>query len=386
MCVGKQTTLTFTLALAPLLLLLGCSSHTGSNKLDADRVTEAGATADARDSDASDTRKTDGGVVDSRNSDSGATEDGISEAGTKVDARDAARTNDGRDAPSTIDSDPDRGSADGGVIVDAGDEAVDAVNDDVPPVSGGTCASPIPIPFTSMRANILTTNVGAAHQVNIPCAKNGADMIFSITVTSPQVVYADTFGASWNTILLFSDSCPPRATLPVTNPGLSMCNDDACGSSQSQATALITLGTYYLILSGANGESGDVTIHLDRSVTGYGALSPFPAGLGSLTGTTSGDSGTSICEADGPEDTYWWTTCPDFAGGAFSAATCPGTTFKSLLVEQVPRGAISSCNGNEDSCATVAVALPPGAGLQTLSIFGNVPNSFGKYTLTYTRP
>ncbi len=382
MCVGKQTTLTFTLALAPLLLLLGCSSHTGASALDAaDHVAEAGATVDARVSDAGDARKDDGVSVDSRNSDSRAAEAGISEAGP--DSRDAARTNDGKDAPSNIDSDPGVGSADGGVTIDADD---DAVNDDALPISGGTCASPIPIPFNSMRANILTTNVGAAHQVNIPCAKNGGDTIFSLTVTSPQVVYADTFGASWNTILLFSDTCPPRASIPVTNSGLSMCNDDACGTTQSQATALLSLGTYYLILSGANGESGDATIHLDRLVTGYGALLPFPAGVGSLTGTTSGDSGTAICEADGPENTYWWTTCPDFAGGAFSAATCPGTTFKSLLVEQVGRGAISSCNGSEDSCATVAAPVPAGAGLQILSIFGNVPNSFGKYTITYTRP
>jgi hypothetical protein len=386
MCAGKQNGLT----LAPLLLLLACSSHTAGNNADANHNgSEAGVRIDAQGAEAPITRKTDGAVVEGRNSDTAENEVAILDAGATVDSSDGPKANNGRDAAVAIDganAKKDATPVDGGVEIDAVDESADVNSGDVSPVSGGTCASPIPIPFDSMRANILTTNVGAVHQVDIPCAQNGGDVVFSITVTSPQVVYADTFGASWNTILFFSDSCPPKANTAVSTSGLSLCNDDACGSSQSQATALLTLGRFYLILSGANGESGDATIHLDRSVTGYGSLLPFPAGTGTLKGTTSGDSGTSMCEADGPEDTYWWTTCPDFAGGAFSAATCPGTLFKGVLVEQVPRAGTSACDGSDDSCATVAVPVPAGAGLQTLSIFGNIPSAFGAYTLTYTRP
>jgi hypothetical protein len=218
--------------------------------------------------------------------------------------------------------------------------------------------------------------VGADHQVEIPCAPNGADVVFSIAVEEPELIYADTFGASWNTILHFSDTCPPDPGAVGSADGINECSDDACDTEQSQVTAVVAYGTHYLILSGANGESGEATIHIDRTFIGNGVLLPFPQGTGSLAGVTSGNGQTVLCEAGGPEDTYWWTTCPDFVGDSFYASTCVGTSYDTVLALQIPRSGVVACNDDDiTTCgmrSTVTAALPPGAGLQTLLVDGHV--------------
>ena len=277
MCSTKQCALT----LGPLVLLLGCSSHPASNGADAKEATgDVGKSKDTLASEAGDARKSDGGVLDTRVSDTS-----VSEAGAHPDTKDAAKASDSKDVRPAIDG--------ANAAIDATDGSAVTVPD-APVHYAGTCDSPIPIPWETMRTNIVTTNVGATHQMDIPCAANGGDVVFSITNTNPQLVSADTFGATWNTILYFSDTCPPDTSGTVSQDGLPVCNDDACGTSQSQATALLSYGTHYLILSGANGESGDVTIHFDRTMVGDGLLLPFPAGAGSLPGTTSGAGGPSF--------------------------------------------------------------------------------------------
>jgi hypothetical protein len=222
------------------------------------------------------------------------------------------------------------------------------------------------------------------------CGANGADVVFSIFVAEPTIIYADTFGTAWDTMLQISDECPPT-TSAVSWNGLESCNDDACNTTQSQVEAFVGRGTYYLILSDADGESGPATIHVDQSTVGGGVISPFPEGTGSFTGTThaGGRNGSLICEANGPDDTYWWTTCPDAAGGAFSASTCEGTAFDTTLTLQIPRAGVVACNDDDDACglqSTVSTTVPPGAGLQTLIVGGTIPRAYGDYTVTYTCP
>jgi hypothetical protein len=394
MYAGKQIALT----LAPLLLYWGCSSPSTKDGSDAKgSASEAGKLTDARVSDGGDARKSDGGAVDARNSDTSA---GVVEAGMKIDASDRPQSSDSKDLAAAhdandIDANKDavianKDSADGSTKKDAPDGA-GSVDVSLPPPPAGTCASPIPIPPYTAHVDLQTTTAGAANQVDMPCAQNGGDVVFSFTNTSPELVYADTFGASWNTILFFTDTCPPDGSSPAAKDGLALCNDDACGTTQSQAMALAKYGTHYLIVSGANGESGDVTVHFEQTTAGGGVLLPLPAGTDALTGTTvkGGVNGTTLCQAIGPDDTYWWATCPDFAGGAFSATTCTGTAFDTVLSLQVPRAGISACNDDDDTCgiqSTVMATLPVGAGLQTLIVDGNLINSYGNYTVTYTRP
>ena len=385
--------------LAALALILACSSgptRNGTSERDAGAMNDGGISThvDGTTHGASDVR---GMSPEVRSA----------EAGT---ARDLPVVNDGRDATQS-DTRQDAVKSFDVVIVVTNSAAVDgggqAVRDGMTieansgvsdgPIGGsdlalprpGTCANPIPISLSTMRTEIHASNVGAEHLFDIPCAQNGADVVYSISVQDAQLVYADTFGSSWDTVLFFSDTCPPADKADEAPDGLARCNDDACATSQSQAIALLAYGRHYLVLSGAHGESGEATIHLDRTLAGGGTLLPVPAGTGALAGTTSGVGNSALCEAGGPEDTYWWSTCPDFEGGDFLATTCAGSSFDTVLALQIPRSGVVACNDDDDACgrqSTVGATLPPGAGLYSLLVDGQVGTSAGDYTLAYTRP
>ena len=259
---------------------------------------------------------------------------------------------------------------------------------DAPQPRVGTCGLPIPLSIKTGHTEVAATTVGAEHIVELPCAATSGDVVFALSIDEPSLVYADTFGAAWNTALLFTDTCPPTGS-PEDTADFVNCSDDACGSEQSQATAVLGYGKHYLILSGVDGEVGDVTLHLERAAIGNGARIPLPAGEGSLTGTTAGAGTSVLCEAGGPEDSYWWLTCPDFPGGSFSASTCIGTSFDTVLALQVPRAGAVLCNDDDNACgrqSTVAADIPVGAGLQVLLVDGQVASSAGPYALAYTRP
>jgi hypothetical protein len=391
MCVGKEAVA----KLAALALIFACSSGpvreaaTGAGTdaaIDGQGFAHSDGGADARD--------VKGAGVEAHEAEAGA----IRDLPAASEARDGAKTDGVRDGPRANDGQYSMtadGGAGGGRDVAAGDARRDVADEptasnDVAPPRPGTCANPIPIPLQTMHTDMPATNVGAEHLLEIPCAQNGADVVFSISVEDTELVYADTFGAPWDTILFFSETCPPDGNAGDNGSGLGSCSDDACATTQSQAMALIGYGQHYLILSGGHGQSGETTIHLDRTVMGSGMLLPMPAGTGSLTGATSGLGGLSDkCEAGGPEDTYWWTTCPDFAGGDFFASTCGGTLYDTVLALQVPRARVVLCNDDDNACgrqSTVTMALPPGAGLQSLLVDGHVGTSAGPYTLAYTRP
>jgi hypothetical protein len=310
------------------------------------------------------------------------------EAGLVRDLRTASDTRDGakddaRDG-STV------GDGSNSFVIDGGQQpGRDVATFDAPSPRLGTCATPLRIAFPGMHADVLATNVGADHLFELPCAENGADVVLSFSVEDSELVYADTFGASWDTILSFSETCPPEDSAGEVTSGLEGCSNDACGTSQSQAMALVGYGTHYLILSGVQGATGQATLHLDRTVVGNGTFLPMPAGTGSIEGATVGQGRSDLCEAGGPEDTYWWTTCPDFPGGDFFASTCGGTLYDTVLALQVPRARSVVCNDDDNTCgrqSTGTMTLPPGAGLQSLLVDGHVGTAAGPYTLAYTRP
>ena len=121
---------------------------------------------------------------------------------------------------------------------------------------------------------------------------------------------------------------------------------------------------------------------------GNGKNLSLPEGSGTLTGTTSGTGFMALCEAGGPEDCYWWASCPDYAGGSLSASTCTGTDFDTVLALQIPSADSVSC-ANGDSCGLqelMTTTIPPGAGMHVLTVDGDVRSSAGAYTLTYSRP
>ena len=386
--------------LAIIFLGLGCSAKASKTNGDASPGgSEAGRVPDARpdvakpsiDSGGSDARAVaDAGIDrsgiadarDSRGVDVGAQDVGASPLDS-ADARDAAR--DGGDARSDAPDAPGTGDAKDGGKDGAKDAAGEVRVDAALPL--GTCESPIPISSSVVHSDLTGSTLGADHILDLPCASNGSDLVFSFLLFQREMVYADTFGTAWNTVISFSDACD-TAVLP-TDDGMAACNDDACGTSQSQAYALLGYGRHYLIVSGVNDESGDVVLHFEHAQIGSGPLATLPQELNSVQGTTRGTGIMSSCEASGPENTYWWLGCPDYAGGAFHASTCGGTVFDTVLSLQIPRSQALSCNDDDPSCgqqSTIDTTVPLGAGINVLTVDGLAPSSFGNYVLNYTRP
>jgi len=375
-------------ALAMLLLELGCSSKASQSGKDGSaNENEAGQGGDSRnlDSKALDAKAFDVGVADKA---------GALDSNLSPDVRDAANGSDlGRDSASTKDGPLDfGGSIDTFQTKDGAKDVIDSAMDvpvDSRPTGLGTCASPIKIPSGVVQVDITQDTTGAAHALDFPCTSNGSDLVFLIDVASqqPQLIYADTFGTSWNTALFISSTCD--APKPVGDLD-AVCSDDACGTSQSQVAAALGYGYYYLIVSGANGESGSVTVHIEAAALGTGPIVALPQGSGSVPGITSGIDRSGMCDSAGPINSYWWLSCPEDVGGQFHASTCDGLKWDTVLGLQVPRtNPQPACNDDDNACgmrSTLDSTLPPGAGLQVLPVGGSNASDMGSYTLTYTRP
>jgi hypothetical protein len=234
---------------------------------------------------------------------------------------------------------------------------------------------------------LIVNTSDADHILDIPCANNGRDVVIRFAVTDRELVYAHTFGATWNTALFFSQSCDTPQ--PPAGDDMVSCNDDACDTQQSQVSAIVTYGWHYLIVSGIDDASGEVSVHFERASIGNGPLSTLDPGAGSVQGKTSGQGGSSQCEASGPENSYWWAGCPDYAGGAFQASTCGGATFDTVLALQIPRTQALECNDDFDTCglqSSLDSTIPPGAGLNIVTVDSSTTSNSGNYTLSYTRP
>lgn len=259
---------------------------------------------------------------------------------------------------------------------------------------GLSCSSAIKID-TELGAHldIPLSTAGGTHHFDIPCAQGGNDIVFRFTVFERELIYADTFGTTWNTVLSLSPACPIEPMSGTPPEGMVFCSDDACGGKQSQIVAVLTSGMYYLVVSGANAESGEAILHFQHAPVGNGPLVMVPAGAGTYEGVTkAGSLGTvDKCESPGPDNSYWWLTCPDYAGGALSASTCEGTSFDTVLNLQVPRTDLSSCNDDDESCgvksrSSLKLTVPAGAGINVVTVDGSRRAAAGDYRLVLTRP
>jgi hypothetical protein len=276
--------------------------------------------------------------------------------------------------------------------------------------SGGTCQN---LRAGETRDNPIAITSGAATvSVNTSLYRNdtmgtcgcsaGNDVFYSFTVPSsgPYLVYADTVGSSYDTSLFFqTDTGTNVAAANVTNG--TTCSDDGgllgCSTGrQSQVLARLDPGRYLLVLSGCN-PGGAASIRFHMLPVGSGALALLNAGSRVISGTTMGTAGrvSSACCSTGPEDTWYWYTCPGYTGGVFTASTCGRATWDTELHEVSPGRTLQASICNDDGCdvrrsqlTTSAASLtniPAGPGLHALYVDGCI-NSSGAYTASVTRP
>lgn len=297
---------------------------------------------------------------------------------------------DASDTDGDSDASTNASTTDGGVA-DSGGPAI------VVGSGGDTCATATPIAFDLLnpRHDLMASTLGGTHDIDAPCsAEQGADTFYKFAVSKRVFVYADTFGASWDTVLfLLSDTCVPMTT--TTTPGDAVCNDNGCGTQQSRIVALLEPGAYRLGLAGRGSAQGAATIHFEWAIAGSGAAAQLPDVDSVQTGTTSGLGGnidglSNDCLAAGAENSYWWARCPSDPAKTLHASTCGGTTWESVLETQIPKsapGTPSAYRCNLDACglqSSLTTAIPAGAGLGVLSVDGQGGSDIGHYSMTVT--
>jgi hypothetical protein len=265
---------------------------------------------------------------------------------------------------------------------DASQNQIDA---SVQPAANDLCANATTISIATMHAQLDASTTGANAELTAPCGTAGApDVFYKFTLTRRELVYADSFGATGTTALFFASSCDTARSGPTTT-GDAVCSTGACGTGQSQVVALLDPGTHYLVLAGAA-----ATIHFQHVEVGSGTVAQLAQGSSAPTGATSGSGALYACDGGGAENSYWWRTCPNEAGGTFVASTCTGTNFDTILSLQMPGSETVMCDDDTDGCgqfqSRVGATIPAGAGLFVISVDGFSQAKQGDYTLSSSRP
>jgi hypothetical protein len=211
-------------------------------------------------------------------------------------------------------------------------------------------------------------------------AGGGRDVYYRFSLPAPEVIYADTFGSNFDTVLrLYSGSCTALASQMA-------CVDDRCSSLQSQLTASLAAGTYCLIVDQFSAAQTNGWLVL-RFVRGGRTGTAITAG----TGTRSGDtcSATNVTSpgctsSSAPDQAYYFTTCPNDSR-SLNADTCTASYDTALYLRAGHAGS-GNLACNDDSCGLQSrlTSVPiAGANLYWLIVDGYAAQC-GSYTLSYS--
>jgi hypothetical protein len=140
--------------------------------------------------------------------------------------------------------------------------------------SGENCATAIPIASLPFCYNGTTVGFNADYIAPCSPVAPGPDVVFVYQPTTTQVVSAGLCGSSFNTLLHIWMNCPPNGTVIC-------CNDDFCGvQSCCENLTFVAGNTYYIIVAGSFGASGNYSLHVVNSPTCPGPCStticPYP--------------------------------------------------------------------------------------------------------------
>lgn len=236
----------------------------------------------------------------------------------------------------------------------------------------------------------FTVDLSAAHDDNwaastatLDCGNQGGrDVFYQLTLPAEEVVYFDTFGANYDSVLrLYPGSCTALGTV------LS-CSDDACGQTRSQDAVDLAAGTYCLVVDqfSNTATTGATTLVVRR---GGRAGTKLPNANGTVTGTTVGKANlsTASCEANTPrpEAAHFSTTCP--GTNTISANTCTGTTWDTVLYMKSGAATAADAACGDDNCSLqsrITNASISGANILWIIVDGFGTTGEGAYSLGYT--
>lgn len=188
----------------------------------------------------------------------------------------------------------------------------------------------------------------------------GREVFYQITLAAPQAYYLDTFGAGFDTsVRVFGGT----ACAAVTNTqGPQGCNDDACGTGESQLAVALPTGTSCLVVdknfnNAQEPTKGRFQLHV---VPGGRTGTRLAPGVSTQTGDTCGATDVSepmdltACNSGRAKDlAYFFTVCPGQTA-RLDASTCSNpaaTHFDTQLYVRPVGGMDVVCIDDSDTCA-----------------------------------
>jgi len=184
-----------------------------------------------------------------------------------------------------------------------------------------------------------------SHDADASCGTTPAspDAFYSFEVPENKRVmfYADTFGPgnTFDTVLFLQRDCPASSEI-ICNDDTALCPTEGNDPHRRSRFAVpLDAGTYFLGISGFDGQSGRYSIHvqvLDLSDNGI-LLDPSQLGsplfMDENTNNSTASGTESFCGLAGAKDfQVLYATCPDYVGGPIFATTCDFlTAFDTVL-------------------------------------------------------
>jgi hypothetical protein len=244
-------------------------------------------------------------------------------------------------------------------------------------------------PARSTSAQAARSDNWAASTPSLDCGEQGGrDAFYQFTLPAEEVVYWDTFGSNFDSIVrVFSGQCVALSTTLA-------CSDDACSGSRSQGAMNLPAGTYCLVVDqfSSNTTAGMASLVFKRGARTGVAI---PLGSSSSAGLTTGKPNQSVasCESqtNQPDVGHYFLTCPNKTY-TVSANTCTGTAFDSVIYLRAGRAntADVACSDDSSGCggsglqSRITGATVSGANLNWLIVDGFGTSGNGSYTLTYS--
>ena len=220
----------------------------------------------------------------------------------------------------------------------------------------------------------------------------GRDVFYTFTLPAPEVVYVDTFGSNFDTVVrIFNGSCTALGANRA-------CYDDACSGLQTQGAIQLAAGTYCVVLDQYSSSQtlGNASLTFTRAGRTGTAIA---TGSGTVTGTTVG--GANVTQAgtcavglsQGPDVAYHFLACPAQTLTVAANTCATSASWDSILyLRKAPAPDDLACN--DDSATACGTASPirlsnftgasaAGPGLFWLTVDG-YNGASGAYTLNYT--
>ena len=162
------------------------------------------------------------------------------------------------------------------------------------------------------------------------CGNDGGNEVFyEITLTSPQVYYLDTFTSGFDTSLRVFRGMTCAAVTSAMAP--QQCNDDACGTGESQLAAALPVGTSCVVVdknynNGKDPTKGVFQLHVvPGGRTGTRLLSGITTQTGDTCGSTNVSEPTKCGKGNAKDLGYFFTVCPGQTA-QLDASTCSDPT------------------------------------------------------------